>query len=236
MIGYLQGEILEHAEGKMIISVGDKALPGRVGYVVSVPQNASYLSYLPGDGVELFIHSHIREEAFDLYGFSLRSEKAFFLTLLGVNGIGPKSALAILSSTHLDQLVQAIVDEDQAFLTQIPGIGKKTAERLLVELKDGVKKKFEQGLFLEKGQHSLSRGSQKNGSGNSDWGAGATVSSGLSQTNGAVFRDAKAALISLGYRDQDIHSLLIRVMKETDLSWERTEDLIKVALRQLGSG
>lgn len=125
MIGYLQGEILEHSDGKMLIGVGDRKQSGVVGYSVAVPQSAIYGSYLAGQMIELFVHTHVREESFDLYGFNSKFEKALFLTLLTVNGIGPKSALGILSVVEPNQLVDAIIQGDQAFLTRAPGIGKK---------------------------------------------------------------------------------------------------------------
>src|SRR6185436_13942980 len=108
MIGYLQGEILEHQDGKMIIGVGDRKTTGAVGYLVSVPQSAGYGGYLPGQKIELYVYTHVREESLDLYGFSTPFEKGLFLTLLGVNGIGPKSALGLISGVEATQLVDAI--------------------------------------------------------------------------------------------------------------------------------
>src|SRR4051812_48617089 len=136
MIGYLYGEILENSEGKILIGVGDKANSGLVGYSVSVPQNSDYSSLTPGQKIAFHIYSHVREDAFDLYGFFSRLEKSLFLILLNVNGIGPKSGLGILSAAEPSRLIGAILEDDQAFLTHIPGIGKKTAERMVVELRD----------------------------------------------------------------------------------------------------
>src|SRR5690349_8047558 len=116
MIGYLQGEILEHGDGKMLVSVGEAKSFGAVGYSITVPQGKAYNTYSAGQKIELFVYTHVREEALDLYGFSSKYEKALFLTLLSVNGIGPKSALGILSSGDIDHLVQAILEGDQAFL------------------------------------------------------------------------------------------------------------------------
>src|SRR5690606_11499818 len=99
MIGYLKGRILEHAHGKMLVVLGsgEAAEPGAAGYLVFVPQSLTYANLAPGQVVELFVHSHVREDAFDLFGFSTRGEKELFLCLLSVNGIGPKGALGILS-------------------------------------------------------------------------------------------------------------------------------------------
>lgn len=229
MIGYLQGEILEHSDGKMIIGVGDRKTSHTVGYSVSVPQTMGYTSLFPGALIELFIHTHVREEALDLYGFAAKSEKALFLTLLNVNGIGPKSALAILSSAEPYQLIEAIVNEDLAFLTKLPGIGKKTAERILVELKDGIKKKVEQGYF------STAKGAL----GIPSAGAASSIESGSEKgatpIDAVLLRDAKAGLTSLGYREEVVHSLLLKIVRTSSTVMQRPEDLVKAALRQLAS-
>src|SRR4051812_12971584 len=96
MIGYLRGEILENADGKLLLTVSASET-GAVGYAVTVPQSPAYLAWLPGKSVEIFIHTHVREEALDLYGFANRMEKELFLTLLSVNGIGPKGAMGIMN-------------------------------------------------------------------------------------------------------------------------------------------
>jgi len=215
MIGYLMGEVLENAEGKLLIGVGDRKCGSMVGYSVSVPFNASYGDFCSTKKIELFVYTHVREEAFDLYGFQTQVEKTLFLTLLSVNGIGPKSALGILSAVEPNHLIQAIIQGDQVYLTQIPGIGKKTAERVVVELRDSVKKKVEQGLFVVAQDSSraslLSKDSIEN----------------------ALLREAKEALIGLGYREQEVHQWLARVMKDESFQPKKTEDVIRVALRQL---
>jgi Holliday junction DNA helicase RuvA len=203
----------------MLVGLGDRGASGVVGYVVSVPHHSRYGAFLPGEKIELFIHTHVREDSFDLYGFSSHAEKALFLTLLNVNGIGPKSALGILGAVEWDQLIEAIMEEDQAFLTRIPGIGKKTAERMVVELRDSVKKKVDQGAFV---LSSVASG-----------GAGASTAGSERPKPGdsAVIRDAKSALMGLGYREQDVQQLLARATK--DSKFTKTEDLIKTVLRQL---
>jgi Holliday junction DNA helicase RuvA len=225
MIGYLQGEILEHADGRMLIAVGDRKAFGSIGYSVSVPQSAAYGIFLAGQRIELFVHTHVREDALDLYGFGSSSEKALFLTLLGVNGIGPKSALGILSAVEVPDLIEAIIQGDQAYLTRIPGIGKRTAERVVVELRDGVKKKVEQGAFGLLGRGGVSDQGKKLGA--------RAQGRDAPSTDSAVFQDAKAALVGLGYKEQDIHHLLNRVLESSEARPRRAEDLIKTALRQL---
>jgi Holliday junction DNA helicase RuvA len=223
MIGYLQGEILEHTEGRMLLGIGDKKAAGVVGYSVAVPQSASYGMYASGQKIELFVYTHVREDMLDLYGFSSKLEKTLFLTLLNVNGIGPKSALGILSSADPSQLVAAIMEGDQGFLTRIPGIGKKTAERVVVELRDSMKKKVEMGVFAQNTRSGGESGLSKSGASGESFRSMDTV----------IFNDAKAALVSLGYKEQEIHPLLNRVLETMDAPPRRAEDLIKTVLRQL---
>ena len=225
MIGYLRGEIIEHSEGKMLVAVGSQS-PSRstVGYLVSVPQNGSYTHYFPGEETELYIHTHVREDALDLYGFCSKFEKSLFLTLLGVNGIGPKSALGILSAVEAMPLVDAIVQGDQAFLTGIPGIGKKTAERVIVELRDSLKKKLESGFFGTAAESVL----MKTGSSSQ-----MTSQDKVSPSDLMIFQDAKQALIGLGYKEQDIQQLLRRVLDQEERKPRKVEDLVRSALKQL---
>ena len=109
---------------------------GGVGYAVSVPVNL--LSALPAEGTEVFLHiyTHVREDALQLYGFPSEDEKRIFTTLLGVTGIGPKMALNILSGVPVKDFLHALDTEDVAMLCRIPGLGKKTAHRLILELRE----------------------------------------------------------------------------------------------------
>ncbi len=226
MIGYLCGETIEQADGRALIGVGDRSTFGCVGYLVSIPQRATYAAHLSQKKSELFIYTHVREEAFDLYGFSTQFEKELFLILLSVNGVGPKSALGILSSVEPSILIEAIVQADQAFLTKIPGIGKKTAERVVVELKDAVRKKVDLGWGQRLAEGGSPSARVKPAPG---FGSDSELEKGSSQ----VFQDAKLALIGLGYRDQDIHQLLHRILKSLDTPPRAVEDLVRSALRQL---
>lgn len=221
MIGFLRGEILENAEGKVLV------LTGGVGYQVTTPITADYDALLPGKAVDLFIHTHVREDALDLYGFVSRLEKDIFLTLLNVNGIGPKVAIGILSKVDPRQLIQAILDEDKQSLTQIPGIGKKTAERVVIELGDVVRKKVESGSLLSLGFGvGASRGNRSAKLLQSVTGAAPSGAN-------AVLNDARAALVGLGYREQDVVTLLNRVIAEMETPPQKAEELVKSALRQL---
>jgi len=222
MIGYLRGQVLEHQDGRMLVSLA--AGEGAVGYQVSVPHSPAYGAFAVGKAVELFVYTHVREDQLDLYGFVTRAEKELFLTLLTVNGIGPKGALGILSNLEPDLLVTAILEGDKTTLTKTPGIGKKTAERVVLELGDTLRKKIQAGMFAEIRARAPS---------------GATVARStprLPQEPAAV-RDAREALISLGYREQDVSELLERALEanpETALGSVKAEDLIRTALQRLG--
>ena len=130
MIAHLRGRILEKHPNRIIVEVNG------VGYDVSVPLSTFYGLSEPGGEIALRIHTHVREDALALYGFASLLEQELFERLIGVSGIGPKLALAVLSGIEPLELVQAIERGDLARLTAIPGVGKKTSERLVLELKD----------------------------------------------------------------------------------------------------
>ena len=130
MIGLLRGRLLEKRPNQVILDVGG------VGYLVAVPLSTfATLGELHGE-VTLLIHTHVREDALALYGFLSAREKHLFELLLGASGVGPTLALKILSGMNVEELVPAIRTGDLARLTKIPGVGRKTAERMVVELKD----------------------------------------------------------------------------------------------------
>jgi holliday junction DNA helicase RuvA len=130
LIAYLRGRILEKHPNRVIVDVNG------VGYDVAVPLSTFYgLSDADGD-VTLRIHTHVREDALSLYGFATVLEQDLFERLIGVSGIGPKVALAVLSGIEPPELIRAIERADLARLTAIPGVGKKTSERIVLELKD----------------------------------------------------------------------------------------------------
>jgi Holliday junction DNA helicase RuvA len=130
MIGLLHGKLLEKRPNQVILDVGG------VGYLVAVPLSTfAALGELHAD-VTLLVHTHVREDALALYGFLSAREKHFFELLLGASGVGPSLALKILSGMNVEELVPAIRTGDLVRLTKIPGVGRKTAERIIVELKD----------------------------------------------------------------------------------------------------
>jgi Holliday junction DNA helicase RuvA len=133
MIAQLAGALAYKSPEHLIVDVQG------VGYQVFVSLNSFYRLPEPGDPVRLQIHTHVREDALQLYGFLDRAEKDLFLLLLGVSGIGPRLALNILSGTPSQELEDALEAGDVVRLLAIPGVGKKTAERLVVELRDKIK-------------------------------------------------------------------------------------------------
>lgn len=130
MIAHLSGTLLEKHVQRIVVDVGG------VGYDVAVPLSTFYTVGEPGARVALRIHTHVREDALQLFGFLTALEQTLFERLISVSGIGPKVALSVLSGIEPEQLVRAIRSGDVARLVKIPGVGKKTAERLVVELKD----------------------------------------------------------------------------------------------------
>lgn len=132
MIARLAGTVLEKHPMRVVIDVAG------VGYDVHVPLSSFSAVGEPGTSLTLRIHTHVREDALVLYGFASALEQLLFERLIGVSGIGPKLALAVLSGLPPAELVQAIAGSDVARLTSTPGVGKKTAERIVLELKDKI--------------------------------------------------------------------------------------------------
>lgn len=130
MIAHLRGTLLEKQPNRVVLEVGG------VGYDLFVPLSTFYGLGEAGGDVALRVHTHVREDALTLYGFSTRLEQDLFERLISVSGIGPKVALAVLSGIEPPELMRAIERSDLARLTAIPGVGKKTSERIVLELKD----------------------------------------------------------------------------------------------------
>lgn len=198
VIGRLRGTLAEKQPPHVIVDVNG------LGYELEVPMTTLYR--LPSVGESLILHTHlvVREDAHLLYGFFEKRERELFRELIRLNGVGPKLALALMSGLEVDELVRCVQAQDTSVLVRIPGVGKKTAERLLVELKDRFK-----AWETVPGMATLvvePRG-------------GGTVSS--------AETDAVSALISLGYKPQEA-SRAVSAIKEEGLS---SEDLIRRALK-----
>ena len=130
MIGHLRGRLVDKRPNQVLVEVGG------VGYLVYIPLSTFYALGDLRDEVSLLIHTHVREDLIALYGFLSAREKQFFELLISASGVGPALALRILSGMSVDELVPAIRRSDLAQLTRIPGIGRKTGERIVVELRD----------------------------------------------------------------------------------------------------
>jgi holliday junction DNA helicase RuvA len=178
MIGLLRGRLLEKRPNQVILDVGG------VGYLVAVPLSTfAALGELHAE-VTLLIHTHVREDSLALYGFLSQREKHLFELLLGASGVGPTLALKILSGMNVEELVPAIRTGDLARLTKIPGVGRKTAERMVVELKD---KLDTVAVEAEKAAPASPAG---------------------------VLADVKSALINLGYEERASDSAVAEAKRE----------------------
>ena len=198
MITHLSGKLAEKKPTQTVIDIQG------VGYLVLIP-TSTYEKLPPvGEAVKLFTYHHVREDALQLYGFASRSERSVFEVMLGVSGIGPKLALAALSAMQPTELRDRIVDGDAAFLTRIPGVGKKVAERMVVELRDKLVKL--DGL------------------------EGGAVS-GQADAKHAARADALAALEALGLGRAAAERNLRKVLRE-NAGIQSAEELIRLALRE----
>ncbi len=135
MIAYLRGQLIQKSPGQVTIDTGG------VGYCAAIPLSTFFRLGEISDPVELFIHTHLTDNSLALYGFSTREEREIFLKLIGISGIGPKLAMNILSGIEPADLEEAIKKSDVARISMVPGIGKKTALRIAMELQDKIEKK-----------------------------------------------------------------------------------------------
>ena len=178
MIGLLRGRLLEKRPNQVILDVGG------VGYLVAVPLSTyAALGDIHAE-VTLLIHTHVREDALTLYGFLSAREKHLFELLLGASGVGPSLSLKILSGMNVEELVPAIRGGDIVRLTRIPGVGRKTAERMVLELKDKL-----DAVAVETDRP-------------------------LPASPAGVEADVKSALVNLGYDERTAESALMEAKRE----------------------
>ena len=183
MIAYLRGNLYQRDLNDVVIDVNG------VGYRVAVSLQTSCKLPEPGEHVELLIHTHVREDQLDLYGFLLEKERRLFRFLMSVNGIGAKSALSILSGIPTDELIELIRDGDSERLTKVQGIGQKTAERVILELKDKINK------YWAKSQTEVYA------------------------TRSDVREDVISALVNLGYRAKDAEVAVTRILVKDEVEF-----------------
>lgn len=195
MIGRLRGIILEKQAPNLVLDVQG------VGYEVAAPMSTFCNLPAIGEEVSLLTHFIVREDAQLLYGFSTARERLLFRSLLKVNGVGAKLALTILSGSDVDDFARSVQEGDAASLTRLPGVGKKTADRLIIEMRDRLKDiSGEMGLKPVQSQAAMLAGAKE---------------------------EAAIALVTLGYKPAEADKM-IRSIREHDLS---TEELIRQALQ-----
>lgn len=208
MISYIKGPLVAIEEDVIVVEAG------QVGLAVHVP--VSLLAQLPGLGEQVTVYTYfqVREDAMTLYGFLQRQDRDMFKQLIGVNGIGPKGALGILSALRPDDLRLAIVSGDAKALAKAPGIGTKTAQRLILDLKDKISMDDILGNMAGPGAGGIPEGQK---------GADAA---GLAE----AAREAVQALVALGYTNLEAS----RAVKQVEISEGMTsEDVLKASLKHL---
>jgi Holliday junction DNA helicase RuvA len=199
MIGYLKGQLLQKKPNLVVVEVHG------VGYEVQIPLTSFYELPAEGGDVALKIYTHVREDQISLFGFHSQREKELFLKLISISGIGPKLGIAILSGAKVEELAQAIAEGNLARLTAIPGVGRKTAERVVLELKSQV------APFLLPEQAQAVREAGK---------------------PDALKEDVLSALVNLGYPRPAAEKAFSVVVRAGEC--ERTfEDLLRHTLRRL---
>ncbi len=203
MIGRLHGILAEKQPPHLLIDVNG------VGYAVEVPMSTYYQLPAIDEKVILHIHQVVREDAHLLYGFYEKKERELFRELIRLNGVGPKLALALMSTLSVNEMIETVRQQNTAALVKVPGVGKKTAERLLIELRDRFK-------AWEGGTEATT-----------------PLSAEVAMTNPAsnAEMDAVSALIALGYKPQEASRAVATVENKDGLT---SEELIRRALKGKG--
>lgn len=198
MIGRLRGILLEKAPPQLLVDVHG------VGYELEAPMSTFY--QLPDNGSELVLYTHliVREDAQSLYGFATETERRLFRSLIRINSVGAKLALSILSGMSADDFNRCVHDNDTAALVRLPGVGKKTAERLVIEMRDRLADWQPAKAELPSELKATSRGTEE----------------------GAA-REALSALVALGYKPQEAS----RLLQHVDMTGLQSEAIIKAALK-----
>jgi Holliday junction DNA helicase RuvA len=206
MIAHLSGTLLSKQATSVILDVSG------VGYEVSIPLSTFYELEDAGSTVQLRIYTHVREDALQLYGFKTARERELFLRLISVSGIGPKLGITLLSGMSADEMISSIRTNNLAKLTLIPGVGRKTAERLVMELRDKVA--------------SLSAEVEEE--------LGTKTDAATVPTEDSMRADALSALLNLGYQRNAAEKAVTAAMSETpDVS---VESILRSSLRKLAKG
>lgn len=203
MIGRITGTLLEKNPPQLLVDVNG------VGYEISAPMTTFYRLPELGSCVKLHTHLIVREDAHLLFGFMVENERHLFRSLIKVNGVGPKMALAILSGMEASEFVRCVHDNDATTLTKLPGVGKKTAERLLIEMRDRIKEFDVEVSAGEKGTQSTTQRAQS--------------------SHSKVKADAESALIALGYKPVEASKAISRL----EIEGLGSEEVIRQALKNM---
>ena len=199
MIGQIEGTIIEKNPPEILVEVAG------ITYEILVPMSTLYQLPESGELVRLHTHFSVREDAQTLYGFFDAETKKMFRSLVRVNGVGPKMALGILSGMSVEDFVQAVRNNDSEAMVRMPGIGKKTAERLMIEMRDKM----------------------------IEWDSDDNVGSDLSsQTKSSFTKDAEIAMINLGYKPQQAARAIAQVLK-VNPEINDSEELIRFSLKSM---
>ena len=196
MIGFLKGRLAVKQPPTLLVDVNG------VGYELEAPMSTFYGLPATGESVSLFTHLVVREDAHILYGFGSEGERRLFRSLLKISGVGPKIALGILSGASVEDFLRTVEAEDVAMLTRIPGIGRKTAERVIIEMRDSVQK-LKQTI------------------------PGAAHSAAALGAAPSAQSEAFSALIALGYKPPEV----TRLLKSADEPGLSTTEIIRRALK-----
>ena len=201
MIAHLTGILLSKSPQSVVVDTAG------VGYHIYIPLSTFYQLPDEMEKVKFHIYTHVREDVLQLFGFQTETEKEIFLLLISVSGIGPKLALNILSGIEIDELLRAIVSADSERISAIPGVGKKTSQRITLELKEKVSD-IAEGIEVRPQER-------------------------LQIRNKEIFDDALSALINLGYQSKSAKNVLENVLRnDNDIN---LDTLLKEALRNLAS-
>jgi len=203
MIGRITGTLLDKQANQILVDVQG------VGYEVEVPMSTLYQLPETGKAVNLHTHLVVREDAQLLYGFFESHERILFRLLIKLNGVGPKMALGILSGLNIQELANCVSHDDVNALVRLPGVGKKTAERLIVELRDKLK-----DWYQEESDSAQSDGKQ---------------------AYNEAYREAEEALIALGYKPQEAGRAISRAATKLEEAQQQAETsvLVRIALKDM---
>lgn len=203
MIGRLQGILLEKQPPGLLLDVRG------VGYDLQAPMTTFY--HLPELGEEVVLHTHfsVSETAQQLYGFYNKRDRSLFRQLIKVSGVGPKMALGIMSGMESDEFVRCVMQNRLAALVKVPGVGKKTAERLVIEMRDRL----------------------QDWDGREDASPAQTAQAALISADNLILAEAESALIALGYKPTEAARAISAVLEEHTVS--RSEELIRLTLRSM---